>query len=317
MSADRTFCNANEQTRRRWLKTPSQQLLRHRDKGLVWFLCAPNVRWSRRGRPDPLSVLVLSHLSSKHVCAFVWFAGSGRRERRELYKHPSPTCFLFPTHVFFPPLLLPLRSPTNNTRMSKSHRTQERQHTYLSLSTQKEWGVGGQRLFFFFLSFFQIRASASLCLVLFECIFLKTRKTRATHRSLMFAFYGPRSTYCFSSLFVVPFALIKTSKRLVDSTEDLIWGGGWKPCVSLCQLGVHVACTRARVCVCVCCDRRVAWEACTTARRRTCIESTGFNTRMRLFIYSWRCFSMERNDTPPADTRKTYEHLKHTYPLIY
>lgn len=153
MSADRTFCNANEQTRRRWLKTPSQQLLRHRDKGLVWFLCAPNVRWSRRGRPDPLSVLVLSHLSSKHVCAFVWFAGSGRRARRELYKHPSPTCFLFPTHVFFPPLLLPLRSPTNNTRMSKSHRTQERQHTYLSLSTQKERGVGGQRLFFSFFLF--------------------------------------------------------------------------------------------------------------------------------------------------------------------
>lgn len=159
-----------------------------------------------------------------------------------------------------------------------------------------------------FLFFSQIRASRFLCLALFECISLPYRldklRVEARKKGDLMLFDVPVLWSAVNILslksFCCTFALIKTSKRLVDSTESFFWG---RRVEATCFLVSTYS-------VCVCVYNCLLWLAHCVRDVYNCTEthvynSTDFNTRMRLFIYKWRCLSMGWNITPPADTRKT------------
>lgn len=172
------------------------------------FLCAKCLMecrvcwcWTKKKQP-PIRVILLSHLPPEHVCAFVSNAGNGRRARREqgtVVQRSKP-------HMFFVSYMCFLSQLCLNPLVHTETRGEKKTHPS---PLWRRRAAKGWVLDFFFPKIGTHALYVWYCLHAFPPIawagpaWRAGRKT-AVRQPLMFLFYGPMSTHCLLSPFVVP-----------------------------------------------------------------------------------------------------------------
>lgn len=183
-------------------QSQSQQVFerqrQQRDVGIAFlrFLCAKCLMEWRGGwcRTKTLSVILLSHLPTEHVCAFVSNAGNGRRARRErdtVVHRSKPHMFFVSYMCFLSQLCLNLRV---TQKRKKSHPSPHRRRRAKGLFFSKT-GPHALYVWYCLCAFPPIAWAGMAC---------RAGKKPAAGQTLMFMFYGPMSTHCLLSPFVVP-----------------------------------------------------------------------------------------------------------------